>query len=161
MNARSGPVCGRRRPPLPHAVARAAFSRLRRGSPCGKVRAHAGAGRDMKIRGLGRRPTSTPARERQAVERTRSPVRAVSPRVRQHVTRLVVEVANRATSWREAADDAQLAYRWWTSAPVEQRGDAAAVYLAAIEREEKAAAEYSWAVAICDTTMPDAACRAR
>jgi hypothetical protein len=114
----------------------------------------------MKIKGLRQRPRTTPSGRRGTVERTRSAARAVSPRVREHVTRLVVEVANRADGWRAAANDAQLAYNWWTSAPAEERADAAAVYLAALEREEKAAAEYSRAVAICAWTTPRSACSA-
>jgi hypothetical protein len=114
----------------------------------------------MKIGGLRRRPWTTSSGERGKVERTRSPVRPISPHVREHVTRLVVEVANRADGWRKAADGAELAYRWWTSAPPEERGDAASAYLAAIEREEKAAAEYSRAVEVCSTTSPRAVCRA-
>jgi hypothetical protein len=115
----------------------------------------------MKIRGVRRRPTTMAPRQRATIDRTRSPARTVTPRARAHLTRLVVEVANRAGGWRAAADDAELAYRWWTSAPVEERGDAAAAYLAALEREEKAAAEYSRAVAICDWTTPRrAACLA-
>ena len=114
----------------------------------------------MRIRGLRRRPRTRPTGERGAVERTRSPARTVSPGVREHVTRLVVEVANRADAWREAADDAELAYRWWSSAPPEERGNAAAVYLAAIEREEKAAVEYGRALEVCSATTPRAACPA-
>jgi len=114
----------------------------------------------VKIRGLRNGPRSTPSGQRGTVELSRPPMRAVSPRVREHVTRLVVEVANRADGWRAAADDAEFAYRWWRSAPQEQRADAAAVYLAALEREEKAAAEYSRAVAICAWTTPRSACLA-
>jgi hypothetical protein len=80
--------------------------------------------------------------------------RAVSPRVREHITRLVVDVGNRASAWRGAAADAELAYRRWKTAPLEERGDAAAGYLAAIEREEKAAAEYSRALDTCCSTVP-------
>jgi len=114
----------------------------------------------VKTRGLLRRPRTTSSGERGTVELTRSPVRPVSPRVREYVTKLVVEVANRADGWRKAADGAELAYRWWTSAPPEERGYAASAYLAAIEREEKAAAEYSRAVEVCATTSPRAVCRA-
>jgi hypothetical protein len=121
--------------------------------------AFARSARDMKIKGLRKRPRATPSGQRGTVARPRSTVRAVSPRVREHVTRLVVEVANRADGWRAAANDAQVAYRWWSSAPAEERADAAAVYLAAIEREEKAAAEYGKAVEICTSTTPCAAAR--
>jgi hypothetical protein len=58
------------------------------------------------------------------------------------VTRLIAEVDNCATSWRCAADDAKLAFAWWTLAGPDDRDAAAASYLAAIEREEKAAQEY-------------------
>jgi hypothetical protein len=78
----------------------------------------------------------------------------VSRRVRQHITTLVVEVGDRARAWRGAADDAQLAYRRWKTAPLQERGDAAAAYLAAIDREEKAAADYSKAVDACCSTVP-------
>jgi hypothetical protein len=80
--------------------------------------------------------------------------RAVSPRVRAQITRLVVDVGNRASAWRGAADDAELAYRRWKTAALQERGDAAAAYLAAIEREEEAAAEYSRAVDACCSTVP-------
>jgi hypothetical protein len=80
--------------------------------------------------------------------------RACSPRVRQHITRLVVEVGNRASAWREAAVDAEVAFRRWQDASQADRGNAAAVYLAAIEREEKAANEYRGALEACSTTMP-------
>ena len=72
-----------------------------------------------------------------------------------HATRLVVEVANRAQSWRDAARDAELAFRFWRSAAVGQRDAAAAAYLAAIEREEKAASEYDRASAACCATLPE------
>jgi hypothetical protein len=79
---------------------------------------------------------------------------AVSPRVRAEVTRLVVDVGNRASAWRGAALDAELAYRRYKTAPQAERGGAAAAYLAAIEREEKAAAEYSQALEACRNTVP-------
>jgi hypothetical protein len=110
----------------------------------------------MKIRGIRRRGwrSDVPPDRRRAVERSTTLGRAVSPRVREHVTRLVVEVGNRASAWREAAVDAEFAYRWWQRAPKAERGDAAAVYLAAIEREEKAAAEYCRAHEACCNTTP-------
>jgi hypothetical protein len=111
----------------------------------------------MKIKGLRRRHTNTPSREHGAVALTRTPTRAITPRMRDHVTRLVVEVGNRAGAWREAANEAALAYRRWTCAPSGGRGDAAAAYLAAIEREEQAASEYSRALEVCSTTSPYAA----
>jgi hypothetical protein len=61
----------------------------------------------------------------------------------QRVTELVADVDNRARAWRDAARDGELAFRRWMSAPVDERDAAAASYLAAIEREEKAADEYS------------------
>ena len=112
----------------------------------------------MKIRVLRSRRGSRQSGEHGAVARTRR--RAISPRMRDHVTKLVVEVGNRADAWRAAANEAALAYRWWRSARSEERGDAAAAYLAAIEREEKAAAEYSRALEICSITSPYAACPA-
>jgi hypothetical protein len=61
----------------------------------------------------------------------------------QRVTKLIADVDNRARAWRDAARDGELAFRWWISAPIDERDAAAASYLAAIEREEKAADEYS------------------
>ena len=81
----------------------------------------------------------------------------MSPRVRAHVTRLVVEVGNRADEWREAAVDTNRAYGWWKSAGQSERGDAAAAYLAAIDREEKAADEYNRALETCSKTTPETA----
>jgi hypothetical protein len=81
--------------------------------------------------------------------------RAVETRgVRERCTRLVVELGNRAESWRSAAHDAELAFRHWQSAPAAQRGAAAVSYLAAIDREEKAASEYSLASEACCIPLP-------
>lgn len=52
-----------------------------------------------------------------------------------------MDVGNRASAWREAAV-AEYAFRWWQNTSQADRANAAAVYLAAIEREEKAASEY-------------------
>lgn len=87
-------------------------------------------------------------------ERPGTRERTRSPHVRQHITRLVVEVGNRASAWRDAAADAEFAFRWWKSADQADRGTAAAAYLAAIEREEKAAHEYSEALEACSSTVP-------
>jgi uncharacterized protein YukE len=110
----------------------------------------------MKITGIRRQRqrSVTPSGSRGAVARPKARERTVSPRVRAQITRLVVDVGNRASAWRGAADDAELAYRRWKSAALEERGDAAAAYLAAIEREEKAAAEYSRALDACCSTVP-------
>jgi hypothetical protein len=110
----------------------------------------------MKITGIRRQRlrSGTPSGERRAVTRSKTLRRAISPRVREQITGLVVDVANRASAWRAAAADAELAYGWWKAAPLEARGDAAAAYLAAIEREEKAAAEYSRALEACCSTVP-------
>jgi len=89
-----------------------------------------------------------------AVERPGTRERRCSPRVKEHVTRLVVDVGNRAGAWREAAVEAELAFRWWQHAGQLDRAKAAAVYLAAIEREEKAASEYSRALEACCSTVP-------
>jgi hypothetical protein len=86
--------------------------------------------------------------------RPRSRECAPKPRVRMHVTRLVVEVGNRATAWREAAGDAELAFRSWQTTNQADRANAAAVYLAAIEREEKAANEYRGALEACSAAVP-------
>jgi hypothetical protein len=83
---------------------------------------------------------------------TRKPV--CSPRFQEHVTRLVVDVGNRASAWRHAAVDAELAFAWWKDAAEGRRREAAAVYLAAIEREEKAANEYSRALNACCSAAP-------
>jgi hypothetical protein len=72
-----------------------------------------------------------------------------------HVTRLVIEVGNRAQSWRDAALDAELAFRSWQTAAGGERDAAAVGYLAAIEREEKAASEYDRASAACCATLPE------
>jgi hypothetical protein len=89
-----------------------------------------------------------------ADERARTPQRSCSPQVKEHITRLIVEVGNSASAWRDAALDAELAFRWWASAPQIDRAGAAAAYLAAIEREEKAAKEYRSAVEACCSTRP-------
>jgi hypothetical protein len=89
-----------------------------------------------------------------ADERARTPRHSRSPRVKQHITRLVVEVGNSASAWRDAALDAERAFRWWASAPPIERAAAAAVYLAAIEREEKAANDYRSAVEACASALP-------
>jgi hypothetical protein len=94
------------------------------------------------------------AAQRTAAERARTPQRSCATHVKEHITRLVVEVGNSASAWRDAARDAELAFRWWTSAPQIERAGAAAVYLAAIEREEKAAIEYRGAVEACCSTLP-------
>jgi hypothetical protein len=109
----------------------------------------------MKITGIRRQRlrSDTPSDQHGAVAR-KMPRRAISPRVREHITRLVVDVGNRASAWRDSAADAEFAYRWWKAAPLEERGDAAAAYLAAIEREEKAAAEYRRALEACWSTAP-------
>jgi hypothetical protein len=110
----------------------------------------------MKLTGIRRRRQGrvSPSGSRAALARPKARERAVSPRVRAQITRLVVDVGNRASAWRGAADDAELAYRRWKTADMEERGDAAAAYLAAIEREEEAAAEYSRALDACCSTVP-------
>jgi acyl-CoA reductase-like NAD-dependent aldehyde dehydrogenase len=89
-----------------------------------------------------------------ADERARPPQHSRSLRVKEQVTRLVIEVGDRASAWRDAALDAELAFRSWASAPPVERAGAAAAYLAAIEREEKAADEYRSAVEACASTRP-------
>jgi hypothetical protein len=80
--------------------------------------------------------------------------RRCSPSVKEHITRLVVEVGNRAGEWRDAAVDAELAFLWWKNAAPAARPYAATVYMAAIEREEQAANEYRRASEACCTTVP-------
>jgi len=46
-----------------------------------------------------------------ADERARAPQHSRSPRVKEHITRLVVEVGNSASAWRDAALDAELHFR--------------------------------------------------
>jgi hypothetical protein len=108
----------------------------------------------MKIR-VGRRRRNDAA-DGAATERPRTPGRTCSPRDRKHITRLVVEVGNRAGAWRDAAVDAELAFGWWKNADQVNRANAAAIYLAAIEREEKAAQEYGRAMEACCRTVPRA-----
>jgi hypothetical protein len=88
------------------------------------------------------------------VQRGRSPRRTCDPDVRAQITRLVVEVGNRAQAWRSAAAETELAFRWWSEAAQGERDDAAAVYLAASEREETAANEYRRVWETCCTTVP-------
>jgi len=89
-----------------------------------------------------------------AVGRPGKRERKSSPRVKERITKLVVEVGNRASAWHDAAIDAQLAFEWWKNAGQADRATAAAVYLAAIEREEQAASEYSKALEACSTSAP-------
>jgi hypothetical protein len=65
-----------------------------------------------------------------------------------------VDVGNRADAWRGAAVEAELAFAWWNAAAGPERGDTAAVYMAAIEREEKAADEYRRACEACCAAVP-------
>jgi len=60
-----------------------------------------------------------------------------------HITRLVIDVGNYATAWRCAAVDAELHYRLWLSGAAEDRRRAA------IDREERAAADYRDAWVAC------------
>jgi hypothetical protein len=82
-----------------------------------------------------------------------SPARA--SHVSDQITRLVVDVGNRADAWRDAALDAEGAFVSWKNAAHAERDTAAAVYLAAIEREEKAASEYSRASEACCAAVPE------
>jgi hypothetical protein len=88
------------------------------------------------------------------VKRRRAPKRTCDPGVKEHITRLVVEVGNRAQAWRSAASETELAFRWWREAAQSERDDAAAVYLAATDREETAANEYRRVWETCCTTVP-------
>ena len=111
----------------------------------------------MRIRISGwRRRQSCEIREAGGVpvQRRRPPKRTSDPGVKEHVTRLVVEVGNRAQAWRSAATETELALRWWREASPGQRDDAAAVYLAATEREETAANEYRRVWETCCATVP-------
>lgn len=93
-------------------------------------------------------------RTRESREHRQTGEQAVGPARREHVYGLVVEVGNRANAWRDAALDSEAAYRWWRDASDGERGDAAAVYVAAIDREEQAAAEFNRALEECSTTVP-------
>jgi hypothetical protein len=110
----------------------------------------------MKRTGIRRRERhrGAPFGERGAADRPGRRERAVTASARAHVTTLVVEVGNRASAWRDAAVDAELSYRWWKLAEQPDRDDAGAVYLAAIDREEKAAAEYNRALEDCCRAVP-------
>ncbi|HWX96288.1 MAG TPA: hypothetical protein VNZ01_05500 [Solirubrobacteraceae bacterium] len=88
------------------------------------------------------------------VERSGAPQRSCSRQVKEQITRLVVEVGNRAQAWRSAANETELAFGWWTSAAPGERDEAAAVYVAATEREETAANEYRRAWETCCSTVP-------
>jgi hypothetical protein len=88
------------------------------------------------------------------VKRGRPPKPTCDPDVKERITRLVVEVGNRAQAWRSAAAETELALRWWREAAQGERDDAAAVYLAATEREETAANEYRRVWETCCTTVP-------
>jgi hypothetical protein len=83
----------------------------------------------------------------------RTPRQLRNPRVKEYITSLVVEVGDSASAWRAAALDAELAFRSWACAP-DMRADAAAAYLVAIEREEKAAHAYRSAVEVCASARP-------
>jgi hypothetical protein len=83
-----------------------------------------------------------------------SPQPPVSPPLREHLTRLIVDVGNLADSWRDAATDAERAFDWWRTACVGERGTAAAAYVAATDREEAAATEYAKAWRVCCVTAP-------
>jgi hypothetical protein len=110
----------------------------------------------MRIRARGRRAPQRPApRPRRDDAPTASAGRVVGGEVKAQVTRLVVEVGNRAQLWRDAALDAELAFHSWQTAPRGERDAAAAAYLAAIEREEKAAREYSRASQACCASLPE------
>ena len=108
----------------------------------------------MRIRARRWRRNGEPLDHGAAGKPTATPRGACGPRVKEHVTRLVVDVGNCASAWRDAATDAELAFARWRNAAQVDRGEAAAVYLAAIEREEKAASEYSRALEACSTTVP-------
>jgi hypothetical protein len=71
-----------------------------------------------------------------------------------HATRLVVDVGDRADAWRNSAIEAERAFRHWMQSPHAQRRDSAAAYLAAIDREERAASEYLRAWEACCITVP-------
>ena len=107
----------------------------------------------MRIR-AGRRRRRKGEPHSAALERPRTRARTCSPDASDHIKRLVVDVGNRASAWRDAAVDAELAFAWWQSAKQADRSIAAAAYLAAIEREETAANEYSKALEACCTTVP-------
>jgi hypothetical protein len=110
----------------------------------------------MRIRGIRRRARRGEDRlqRRAAADASPVPARARNPSVKEHITRLVVDVGNRASAWRESALEAEAAFRSWTNAVQADRDDAAAVYLAALEREEKAAEEYSRALEACCSAAP-------
>jgi hypothetical protein len=72
----------------------------------------------------------------------------------ERVRRLVIAVADYADAWREAANDAERAFQRWTHTPYAERPEAAAAYLAAIDREERAANDYSRVWRVCCMLAP-------
>jgi hypothetical protein len=112
----------------------------------------------MRIRGglrwSSRRRETFEGQAGASVDGPAKPERACAPHVRDHITKLVVDVGNRADAWRDAAVDAELAFLRWKDADHAERRGAAAAYLAAIEREEQAASEYSRAWEACCATVP-------
>lgn len=79
---------------------------------------------------------------------------ACSPLERAQITRLIVEVGDRAAIWRCAAVEAEVAFERWKSAVGPDHGGAAADYLAAIAQEEQAANAYRLAVSACAGAAP-------
>lgn len=108
----------------------------------------------MRIRPSRRRCGGEPLDHPESARRAGKTQPAFSRLVKEHLTTLIVDVGNRASAWRDAAVDAELAFRSWQSAAQAHRGEGAAVYLAAIEREEQAANEYSRALDACCNALP-------
>jgi hypothetical protein len=63
------------------------------------------------------------------------PAESTRPQLRRHAL-------SHYDAWREAATDVEAASRYWQAAQDEEREGAALAYFAALDREEKAAAEY-------------------
>jgi hypothetical protein len=95
-----------------------------------------------------------PLRTRETRRPAARPKREPGPHVTAHITRLVVELGNRADDWRGATVDAECAFRLWGDAAYTDRDKAAVAYLAATDREEQAASEYRRAWEACCAAAP-------
>lgn len=100
--------------------------------------------------------TRAARRDHAAAEHLSAAARRFDPSAKVHITTLVVEVADRADAWRDAARASEVAFACWKNADQTARRDAGALYIAAIEREEHAADEYRSAWEACCTAVPGA-----
>lgn len=70
---------------------------------------------------------------------------AAVPDMIKDLTRALVAVDVSAAAWRRAEDDVRRAYHAWRSVATAQRPAATIAFLAALDREEQAAAQYQLA----------------